>query len=209
MNGNDLTPINTQYKGYNFRSRLEARYAVMFDALGWEWQYESEGYQLKPGWYLPDFYFPGLGLFAEVKARELNESELQKCIDLSKGNYDNPALYSNIKNCQVLLLEGQPECKPYRVLDNGKFLADAYLFGRQDKYFPLSARNSDPHQSLYLTTDAVNRAKSARFEHGETPGSAQITTPPPVISPVTQRADPAPYKPGTKFSLSDLKKRNQ
>jgi hypothetical protein len=38
-----LTPIPTRYKGYHFRSRLEARWAVFFDALGLRWQYEVEG----------------------------------------------------------------------------------------------------------------------------------------------------------------------
>ena len=38
----NIKAIETQYKGYRFRSRLEARYAVMFDALGFEWQYEPE-----------------------------------------------------------------------------------------------------------------------------------------------------------------------
>lgn len=48
-------PIQTRYKGYNFRSRLEARYAVFLDALGLRWEYELEGFQLPSGWYLPDF----------------------------------------------------------------------------------------------------------------------------------------------------------
>ena len=30
--------IETKYKGFRFRSRLEARWAVFFDALGIEWE---------------------------------------------------------------------------------------------------------------------------------------------------------------------------
>lgn len=46
----------TYYKGYRFRSRLEARWAVFFDALGVEYEYEPEGFQLPDGsCYLPDF----------------------------------------------------------------------------------------------------------------------------------------------------------
>lgn len=51
----ELKPIETTYKGYRFRSRLEARWAVAFDSLGWDWQYEVEGYELRGGRYLPDF----------------------------------------------------------------------------------------------------------------------------------------------------------
>ena len=41
-----LTPIPTRYKGYHFRSRLEARWAVFFDYLGLDWEYEPEGYEI-------------------------------------------------------------------------------------------------------------------------------------------------------------------
>ena len=52
----DIKPIETIYKGYRLRSRLEARWAVFFDALGLQWEYEPEGYDLGDGlWYLPDF----------------------------------------------------------------------------------------------------------------------------------------------------------
>jgi nucleoside 2-deoxyribosyltransferase len=51
-----IKAIQTVYKGYKFRSRLEARWAVFFDALGLEWEYEPEGFDLGDGvWYLPDF----------------------------------------------------------------------------------------------------------------------------------------------------------
>ena len=55
-----IKAIETRYKGYRFRSRLEARWAVFFDALGLEWEYEPEGYELSDGsWYLPDFRING------------------------------------------------------------------------------------------------------------------------------------------------------
>lgn len=69
---NEIKAIETQYKGYRFRSRLEARYAVFFDALGIKWEYEPEGYQLPDGTrYLPDFWLPtfGGGMFVEVKPK--------------------------------------------------------------------------------------------------------------------------------------------
>ena len=54
---NEIKAIPTEYKGYLFRSRLEARWAVFFDAMGIEYEYESEGLVLSDGsWYLPDFY---------------------------------------------------------------------------------------------------------------------------------------------------------
>lgn len=56
----EIKAIETNYMGCRFRSRLEARWAVFFDTLGWDWQYEKQGYKI--GWHendmlswLPDF----------------------------------------------------------------------------------------------------------------------------------------------------------
>ena len=76
----DFKPIETEYKGYRFRSRLEARWAVFFDACGVKWDYEVEGFDLGDGIkYLPDFVLydvHGLrddgvnnDLYVEVKGR--------------------------------------------------------------------------------------------------------------------------------------------
>ena len=79
----------TLYKGIQFRSRLEARWAVFFDALGLKWEYEPEGYRMDDGTcYLPDFYVHdikghvgktphGDGIFVEVKG-ELGEADKNK-----------------------------------------------------------------------------------------------------------------------------------
>ena len=80
-------PINvipTTYKGIQFRSRLEARWAVFFDTLGIEWEYEPERYEIGMLWtdpnteeldysdmetYLPDFWLPELKYWIEVKGK--------------------------------------------------------------------------------------------------------------------------------------------
>ena len=68
--------IETSYKGYRFRSRTEARWAVFFDALGIVWEYEMEGYKLgKEGWYLPDFWLPQYEIYivpADGSAEPIN-----------------------------------------------------------------------------------------------------------------------------------------
>jgi hypothetical protein len=62
-----LKAIETRYKGYRFRSRLEARWAVFFDTLGIPYRYEPEGYDLDGLLYLPDFYLPKHKYYLEVK----------------------------------------------------------------------------------------------------------------------------------------------
>lgn len=46
-----MNAIRTNYKRYSFRSRLEARWAAFFDAIGWQWEYEP----LDLDGYIPDF----------------------------------------------------------------------------------------------------------------------------------------------------------
>lgn len=67
MARDEIKAIPTKYKGINFRSRLEARWAVFFDSMFIKWEYEKEGYQLKSGWYLPDFWLPEMKIWVEVK----------------------------------------------------------------------------------------------------------------------------------------------
>lgn len=86
-----LKAIDTRYAGYLFRSRLEARFAVFMDALGWEWQYEAEGYDLpETGFYLPDFKVtrtPGIDLptpfWVEVKGTSPTISEINALRELA------------------------------------------------------------------------------------------------------------------------------
>lgn len=65
-----IQAIETSYKGYRFRSRLEARWAVFFDALDIKWQYEVQGYEKGGYCYLPDFYLPASQLWVEVKGTD-------------------------------------------------------------------------------------------------------------------------------------------
>lgn len=63
-----IKAIETNYNGYRFRSRLEARWAVFFDSLGVPYEYEKEGFNLgEAGWYLPDFWLPEQNCWVEIK----------------------------------------------------------------------------------------------------------------------------------------------
>jgi len=65
-----ITAIETKYDGYKFRSRLEARWAVFFNTVAIEWEYEPQGFHIETYRgrinYLPDFWL-GTGQWAEVK----------------------------------------------------------------------------------------------------------------------------------------------
>lgn len=79
-----IAPIETNYAGYRFRSRLEARWAVALTARGIRWEYEKQGFHCTERLtlgdetinYLPDFWLPEHNLFAEVKGELPDEASL-------------------------------------------------------------------------------------------------------------------------------------
>lgn len=79
-----MKAIETKYKGYRFRSRLEARWAVFFDSLNLTWRYEPQGFVLGGKAYLPDFWLPDLKLWVEVKAFDVvNDIHKRLCSALA------------------------------------------------------------------------------------------------------------------------------
>ena len=76
----EIAAIPTQYNGINFRSRLEARWAAMFDLLEWEWTYEPLDFD---GW-IPDFAIHGASvIYVEVKPVGEFPEEVARKIDQS------------------------------------------------------------------------------------------------------------------------------
>lgn len=203
-----VKPIQTRWKGYQFRSRLEARWAVCFDSLGIDWSYEPEGFDLgEAGCYLPDFYMPTLDAWVEVKPGKLNVSERGKAFALSSAT-----------NKPVIELRDIPD--PDKVRGTGCILANHYFGASMDRskigfyaddiiqfysesngipwieslqvelkdalawdmsYYRGKHGNEHPNHfkegmvkefevfhSRHLV-DAICKARSARFEHGESP----------------------------------------
>ena len=73
-----IKPIETDYRGVRFRSRLEARWAVFFDAAGIPWTYEPEAYEFDGERYLPDFHLPREEAYVEIKPNLPDAEYLQK-----------------------------------------------------------------------------------------------------------------------------------
>ena len=181
----DIRPIETIYKGYRFRSRLEARWAVFFDTAGIEYQYEPEGYVLPDGsMYLPDFYLPNVGgrahnmdkkgLYVEVKG-ELTETDFNK-IRLFCGADDSG------QPLRSVLIVGQV---PNVFDERGAMVYDGFWNCEtiDGDWYPVEFyRNKNGDVEIYGWDNvesmdgfkwfdkAYLAARQARFEHGETPG---------------------------------------
>lgn len=98
-----IKSIETTYKGCRFRSRLEARWAVFFDSLKLQWEYEKEGYELADGArYLPDFWLPSMDCFFEVKGAPTTNLERQTAMQLSIESKKIVAIASGFMNIEEL-----------------------------------------------------------------------------------------------------------
>ena len=108
----DIKPIETEYAGCRFRSRLEARWAVFFDTLGVRWEYEPEGFTLSDGAnYLPDFLLTDCGTWVEVKG---SEAALNKDL-MVQAAYELP--HREGTWVSLLILGPIPDITPFMTLD--------------------------------------------------------------------------------------------
>ena len=76
-----IKAIETEYRGYRFRSRLEARWAVFFDAARIPYEYEPEGFDLDDIYYLPDFYLPWFHCYLEIKPKSITQDDVAAAVD--------------------------------------------------------------------------------------------------------------------------------
>lgn len=95
-----IPAIETFYRGFRFRSRLEARWAVVFHKLGIRWDYEPQGYQLGKVSYLPDFWLRDLDVFVEVKG-ELDTAGADKFLRLAHAHRKGVMLVEDIPDAET------------------------------------------------------------------------------------------------------------
>lgn len=83
-----MKALETEFDGYLFRSLHEARWAVFFKQLRLSYRYEHQGFDLAGEWYLPDFWFPKLKMWVEIKADYPDDRErgLAQKLALLTGN---------------------------------------------------------------------------------------------------------------------------
>lgn len=191
----NLKPIETVYKGYKFRSRLEARWAVFFDNAGIKYEYEPEGFQLNGVWYLPDFYLPWFHAYVEIKPSNsedkkdaikklemLFEKENVVCLYCEGDPYEcNMIIYCNDSNdssagtewWDAEFCEGaQFGCGGYTkhgiciLVSNDNDLRDREFYDSSWDFCCLEQRSKLTDYRSMLEFEKA-KARQARFEHGE------------------------------------------
>ena len=166
--------IQTRYQGYRFRSRLEARWAVFFDHIGLWWEYEPEGFDVDGTYYLPDFYIRSLGVYAEVKPKQFTEKEYALIAAVGglvlDGLPDHKFYIASGTVCYACQPE-EPDCQGlcyqcYQDKEKRDFWG-IDLIRSLDKARLWYTFGADDGNDYFELNQAVQAARSARFEHGE------------------------------------------
>lgn len=179
----EIKPIETSYKGYRFRSRLEARWAVFFDALDIEWEYEADGYDLSEyGWYLPDFWLPHLRYIFEVKPSDYKvETDIEKHLALANAldgyfviacgvpGWNNNSF--GLGNINWVYKGAIPNDFIYGLhwgeTFSGSYHLGSLLLARCVEEWYMDPFTTVDFDSTSTIESAYVAARSARFEHGE------------------------------------------
>lgn len=172
--------IETVYKGYRFRSRTEARWAVFFDTAGIEWMYEPEGFEMSDGTrYLPDFYLPESKTFFECKGI-MSTEDLYKIL-MFINESDNPVVvgypdmtFMACSKTDQYSLESKSnsaivrctECGGIYFLGIGGSWACRCCGAYDGNSYVDFIGYGDDKNSPYIP---IITAKQSRFEYGETP----------------------------------------
>lgn len=176
-----IKAIETRYAGYRFRSRLEARWAVFFNVLEMDWEYEPQGYEVGTARgrikYLPDFWLEDSGQWAEVKGYLDTDgmvrlhalaSVIARC---SEGNDmvilgDIPRLNSILWPVQLHYHDGL-WAVPWDPYDAGCPLARPRVAVEPTAEMAAHLTDGFPFGRPDWAVDALDRARQARFEWGE------------------------------------------
>lgn len=169
-----IKPIETIYNGYRFRSRLEARWAVFFDSIGWDYEYEPQGFELPSGLrYLPDFLV-WINLYNYDKVEPYYVEIKPKGVPMS--DYERKKIAGFSRQKDLLLLEDTPSVNSvYKIISNidgsiedTDFIFEAHKYGiyySSDSLADISDEDASPR-----TFNAIRMARGARFEFGEERG---------------------------------------
>jgi hypothetical protein len=180
-----MQAIETSYKGYRFRSRTEARWAVFLDAIQIKWSYEQQGFDLSGIPYLPDFWIEDWQAWIEIKGPEPTPQELDKCRLLSEASgkrvlliYGEPWIDGDKPKYNVVLFsataENRHESNDWEFGEGRRNSREIWLVSESYGAFAL---NPIPHAGdhkyplsgsyAHQIVDALGQARAARFEHGE------------------------------------------
>jgi hypothetical protein len=168
-----VKPIETVYNGYRFRSRLEARWAVVFDALKLKWIYEPEGFELPDkSRYLPDFLVEtGHPRWIEIKPADPTLQEFKKLALLVQGTKQTGIILAGAvgqHEFDSLIIEPSGDTVKARRETNSWLLHDWLASGIGVPVEDVEKDDPTINRKMWDRVEwAFDRARSTRFEMGD------------------------------------------
>lgn len=171
ITGYNIKAKETVYKGINFKSQLEARWAIYFDELGLEWVYEPDTYKINEHLrYTPDFYLKKADLYVEIKpiiqfwdsTKDVLlkfSNHIKKDVVMCHGTptaLPMPAIhyFSKEYHQDENLLEGAKKTYDYIITDNNSKYGGYFICGgdedftQDEPYFQAFMKASNPELFL-------------------------------------------------------------
>lgn len=179
-----MQALDTTYKSYKFRSRLEARWAVYFDKVGVKWEYEPAGFKIsETRKYLPDFYLPEIETYIEVKhgnydrkpvfgdmvaMMECGAASIGKCLAVFGDPLDHKLMAVG------RIADGEPWCDDFceqsaiafEFKGGLPFVCATFNLSAAEK---VSVKLKTKPNKIIDNYKEKSAARAARFEHGEAP----------------------------------------
>lgn len=179
-----IKAIETYYNGYRFRSKLEAQWAVFFDAIGIEYEYEPEGFEFEDGTkYLPDFKIrvrhrswteEWEPVYVEVKG-VLTDKDIHKfrCMfQAQKPLYIVGSVPLNVDECFDEVFRRYSCFYSFEYLDgDGGYPA---VFSQDINDIWLAGPDHDEYDRGKLMDVALLIARQVRFDHGQAPTAEEV-----------------------------------
>ena len=189
----------TQYDGYHFESKLEAKWAAFFNGMKIKYEYEPDNIVLKSGqYYAPDFWLEDFKVLVEVKpdgyngAATYNETVFKISAGMCTNDWagllilGDPTKYKATLFCQVIDGNGP---RAYRgdsvIFGLDPIFVKPTLFIESDSEFrrfyattkggktPIRAitsqRCSKAEVLPKIVMDIISETRSAKFNYGQSP----------------------------------------
>lgn len=181
----EIKAIETEYKGYRFRSRLEARWAVFFEMAGIPWEYEPEGIDLgSDGGYLPDFLIrvEFIGVMGEHIYRDLWDDTFIEVKPSAYYQKQKDRLFTIAKHTSYVICWDLPGSRSLWYMhprdDESSTALDGLWYDLGDKVavcmMPEMRESAETAYRLHSGAFNSHRlgaaflaAQQARFEHGQ------------------------------------------
>jgi len=130
----NIESIETTHNGINFRSRLEARWTIVFEVLETKYEYEPQLFDFGEIKYIPDFWLPEHKRWIEIKGEMPTKVQIQKAQLLSEETKQDVVILSGLFRFNTFVCN---YCSNYHHITIPSGVGITYFKGGKNSFTPL------------------------------------------------------------------------